>query len=84
VNYCGGSLKESALHWCIRNDNYLQMLKLLLYEGKADPSLKSINGCDGLFIAVMHASLNSAFILLHEMGVDPNTINNEGETPLYW
>lgn len=84
VNYHGGNLKETALHWCVRNDNYLRMMQLLLYEGKADPTIKSNSGSDVLFIAVSHGNINSAFILLHEWGCDPNTVNNDGETPLYW
>jgi hypothetical protein len=62
----------------------LCQVKILLFEGKADVSLKSINGCDALFIACQHGSINNAFLMLHYADANPNCVNVEGDTPLYW
>lgn len=62
VNYPGGELKETPLQWAVRNDNFTQMIKLLLEYG-ADVHHKNINGHDALSISCMIGNVHMCYIL---------------------
>lgn len=82
INKSGGDLNEIPLQWAVRNHNNTYMVKLLLSIG-SNILHKNIFGFDALFIAVEANSLHIAYMLLNN-GADPNTTNNDGNTPLNW
>lgn len=82
VNCVGGSNLETPLQWTLRSKNSTPLLQYLLAE-EADIQHKSSYGCDALFIAVQCNHLSGTFLLLNA-GADPNTTDNNGDTPLYW
>ena len=79
VNIQGGLLSETPLHWAIRKDFY-RIVQLLLDHG-ASSSVKSNLGQDALHLAVQLGNIEMVFLLL-SLGADPNTFNQEGDTPL--
>jgi palmitoyltransferase len=82
VAVTGGNNKENPLQWCIRSSTCSEILCYFLTEESSIVD-KSIYGCDALMIAVQSEQLNAAFILLNA-GADPNTVDNNSDTPLYW
>lgn len=82
VNAVGGKNKEIPLQWALRCKFCAPLTCMLLAEESAVKH-KSTYGCDSLFIAVQCNQVNAAFILLNA-GADPNTVDNNGDTPLYW
>jgi len=82
VNRVGGSNVENPLQWALRSRNCAPQVHLLVAE-EADIHHKSSYGCDSLFVAVKCNQLNGVFLLLNAGG-DPNSIDNNGDTPLYW
>jgi ankyrin repeat protein len=78
----GGNNNENPLQWCVRSSNCLALLTLFLNEG-VSMTHKSIYGCDTLMIAVQCEQLNAVLALLHA-GADVNTVEINGDTPLYW
>lgn len=82
LNCVGGSNMETPLQWALRSKKCAPLLKYLLAE-EADMNHKSSYGCDALFIAVQCNQVTGTFLLLNA-GADPNTVDNNGDTPLYW
>lgn len=82
VHLTGGNNNENPLQWSVRSKNSISVLSLLLSEG-ASITHKSVYGCDALMIAVQSEQLNAVLALLHA-GADVNTVEMNGDTPLYW
>lgn len=82
INVPGGNNREIPLQWAFRSKNCAPQIRLLLTED-ADIKHKSSYGCDSLFVAVQCNQLSGAFLVL-SAGADPNTTDNNGDTPLYW
>lgn len=78
VSCPGGVLAESPLHWAVRR-GYARMVDLLIKSG-ADLSYKSDAGQDALTLACRLGLKDMVFILLAR-GADPDTLDNDGETP---
>ena len=82
VNSVGGNNMENPLQWALRCSTCTELLSLLISE-EASITHKSIYGCDALMIAVQCNQLNASLVILNA-GADPNTTDNNGDTPLYW
>lgn len=82
VNVIGGTNGEIPLQWAVRHPKNTQIVKLLI-EKRSNMHWKSIYGYDALFIAVQEGRINAAFVLLNS-GACPDTVDNAGDTPLYW
>ena len=94
----GGVLNEIPLQWAIRK-KYMAMVKLLINwinsnsGGSGGGSSSSISssmlshknklGNDSLHIAIRSYDINTIFLLLL-WGSNPNTYDNDGNTPLLW
>ena len=63
INIPGGMLGETPLLWAIRK-KYYRMMQLLIVKG-ADLRVKSVQGLDGLHMAVRAGDWNMLFMLLH-------------------
>mmetsp|Transcript_421 Transcript_421/g.733 ORF Transcript_421/g.733 Transcript_421/m.733 type:complete len:708 (+) Transcript_421:38-2161(+) len=82
VSVIGGKNQETALQWALRCKNCATLVHLFLAEG-IDIHHKSSYGCDALFVAVQCGQLKATFMLLHA-GANPDTLDANGDTPLYW
>lgn len=82
LNCAGGNNMETPLQWALRSKSCAALIQKLLAE-EVDIYHKSSYGCDALFIAVQCNQLTGTFLLLNA-GADPNTVDNNGDTPLYW
>ena len=86
VNKSGGILQEIPLQWACRSAvgyGFTHMVKLLL-DADSNFTHKSTSGNDSLHIAVQSGNANVAFILMSQAKADPNTADNEENTPLLW
>ena len=81
VNYAGGDLNETPLQWAIRSQ-YLPVIDLLIQKG-GDLQHKSCCGYDALHLACHSANTNVVCLLLLT-GANPSSLNNEGETIIFW
>jgi len=81
INFVGGLNKEIPLQWAVRTQRSSRLVQMLISEG-SDVHHKSIYGCDALFIAVQAMNMHAVFILLNS-GVNPNSVDMHGDTPLY-
>lgn len=82
VHITGGQNNENPLQWSVRCSCCTGMLSLLLHE-EVSIFHKSIYGCDALMIAVQCEQINAVLFLLNA-GADVNTVEKNGDTPLYW
>lgn len=82
INVVGGNNKEIPIQWALRCKHCAPLVCILLAE-ESNIKHKSTYGCDALFVAVQCNQVNAAFILLNA-GADPNTVDKNGDTPLYW
>lgn len=78
VSCPGGVLAEAPLHWAVRR-GYARMVDLLIKSG-ADLSYKSDAGQDALTLACRLGLKEMVFLLLSR-GANPDTLDNDGETP---
>eukprot|EP01041_Mallomonas_annulata_P008031 gene8030-16459_t len=81
VNYCGGFLKETPVHWAVRKKHYA--LVDLLAKNGADLSIVSSGGIDALHLACQKENVDMAFVLLCN-GANVNSLDKDGNTPLHW
>lgn len=82
VHVTGGNNDENALQWSVRCASGTEILSFFLDE-RVSITHKSVYGCDALMIAVQCGQLHASLLLL-SAGADVNTVDNFGNTPLYW
>lgn len=78
----GGILFETALQWAIRK-RYYCMAELLAEKLHPDLSHRSRDGLDALHLACRLDDVNAVFLLL-SWGAPPDTLDQDGLTPLLW
>eukprot|EP00981_Chlorochromonas_danica_P007082 scaffold1551_cov164-Ochromonas_danica.AAC.10 len=82
VNVVGGVNQEIPLQWAVRHAHCTAAVNLLLLEG-SNVHHRSAYGYDALFLAVQASHLHIVYMLL-QAGANANTIDSQGDTPLYW
>lgn len=81
VNYAGGDLNETPLQWAIRSQ-YLPIIDLMVQKN-GNMQHKSRCGYDSLHLACHGVNINIVALLLLA-GADPSSLNDDGETILFW
>ena len=88
MNVVGGTLRETPIHFAVKN-NKLQVLHYFLYGGGlsdeatsvADLGLKSAEGMNAFHYACQTGNADVMLLFL-ENGADPNTPTDGGDSPL--
>jgi ankyrin repeat protein len=82
INYSGGKLNEIAIQWAVRNEKFTSLVQYLIEKG-SNLSHKSVSGMDTLHVACRSGSMKMVFLLISG-GSCVDTIDVNGDTPLYW
>jgi palmitoyltransferase len=78
----GGLLNETPLQWALRK-KYYKMMSLLIEKLHVDLRHRSTQGFDALHLACRAGDVNGVFLLL-SYGANPNSLDNDGNTPLLY